>query len=187
MEYLHIPTTTALPLGLRLPPRRTYTQATGTSRKNEGNTSMNFPDLDRITIDPRVMGGKPCIRGIRITVGTITGLLASRESSGRVLDLYPSLEREDIYAALGDRAGERWNTADRPRFPAFLAAIQKPFAFPRFPCPRNPDHLNHSNSGKGNPARTRSAKRPVDVFGTRRSSASGSAPPGVSLRSAACA
>ncbi len=32
---------------------------------------MNFPELERITIDPRVMGGKPCIRGIRITVGTI--------------------------------------------------------------------------------------------------------------------
>ena len=61
---------------------------------------MNFPDLDRITIDPRVMGGKPCIRGIRITVGTITGLLASGESIDCVLELYPSLEREDVYAAL---------------------------------------------------------------------------------------
>ncbi|BCU07274.1 DUF433 domain-containing protein [Allochromatium tepidum] len=61
---------------------------------------MNFPDLERITIDPRVMGGKPCIRGIRITVGAITGLLASGESIDSVLELYPSLEREDIYAAL---------------------------------------------------------------------------------------
>jgi uncharacterized protein (DUF433 family) len=61
---------------------------------------MNFPDLDRITLDPRVMGGKPCIRGIRITVGTITGLLASGESIDSVLALYPSLEREDVYAAL---------------------------------------------------------------------------------------
>jgi uncharacterized protein (DUF433 family) len=61
---------------------------------------MNFPDLDRITIDPRVMGGKPCIRGIRITVGTITGLLACGESIDSVLGLYPSLEREDIFAAL---------------------------------------------------------------------------------------
>jgi uncharacterized protein (DUF433 family) len=61
---------------------------------------MNFPELDRITIDPRVMGGKPCIRGIRITVGTITGLLAAGESIETVLELYPSLEREDIYAAL---------------------------------------------------------------------------------------
>ncbi len=61
---------------------------------------MNFPDLERITIDPKVMGGKPCIRGIRITVGTITGLLASGETMERVLELYPSLDREDIYAAL---------------------------------------------------------------------------------------
>lgn len=61
---------------------------------------MNFPDLERITINPKVMGGKPCVRGIRITVGTITGLLASGETMERVLDLYPSLEREDIYAAL---------------------------------------------------------------------------------------
>jgi len=61
---------------------------------------MQFPDLERITIDPRVMGGKPCIRGIRITVSAITGLLASGESIDKVLELYPSLEREDVYAAL---------------------------------------------------------------------------------------
>jgi uncharacterized protein (DUF433 family) len=61
---------------------------------------MQFPQLERITIDPRVMGGKPCIRGIRITVGTITGLLAAGETVDSVLELYPSLEREDVYAAL---------------------------------------------------------------------------------------
>jgi uncharacterized protein (DUF433 family) len=61
---------------------------------------MQFPQLERITIDPRVMGGKPCILGIRITVGTITGLLAAGETVDSVLDLYPSLEREDVYAAL---------------------------------------------------------------------------------------
>ena len=61
---------------------------------------MNFPEFERITIDPRVMGGKPCIRGIRITVGTITGLLSAGESIDNVLDLYPDLERDDIFAAL---------------------------------------------------------------------------------------
>lgn len=61
---------------------------------------MNFPELYRITIDPEVMGGKPCIRGMRITVGTITGLLASGETLERILELYPNLERDDIYAAL---------------------------------------------------------------------------------------
>jgi len=35
-------------------------------------------NLDRITLDPAIMGGKPCIRGLRVTVGTITGLLAFR-------------------------------------------------------------------------------------------------------------
>ena len=61
---------------------------------------INIPNIERITIDPNVMGGKPCIRGIRITVGTITGLLASGESIASVLSMYPSLEKEDIYAAL---------------------------------------------------------------------------------------
>jgi uncharacterized protein (DUF433 family) len=61
---------------------------------------MNFPDLQRITIDPKVMGGKPCIRGIRITVGTITGLLSSGETIEKILELYPYLEKEDIYSAL---------------------------------------------------------------------------------------
>ncbi len=56
--------------------------------------------LDRITLDPRVMGGKPCIRGMRITVGTIVGLLASGHSEERVLELYPYLELPDIRQAL---------------------------------------------------------------------------------------
>jgi uncharacterized protein (DUF433 family) len=60
---------------------------------------MKFPELDRITIDPNVMGGKPCIRGMRVTVGVITGLLASGASFQEILELYPYLE-EDIKAAL---------------------------------------------------------------------------------------
>ena len=61
---------------------------------------MKFPELERITIDPTTMGGKPCIRGMRITVGTITGLLASGASFKEILNLYPYLEKEDIKAAL---------------------------------------------------------------------------------------
>ena len=61
---------------------------------------MKFPDIERITIDPNVMGGKPCIRGIRVTVGTITGLLATGETVESILVLYPYIEKEDIYAAL---------------------------------------------------------------------------------------
>jgi uncharacterized protein (DUF433 family) len=54
----------------------------------------------RITIEPGKMGGHPCIRGMRITVGTIIGLLASKRSREEILALYPYLEDEDITAAL---------------------------------------------------------------------------------------
>ena len=46
------------------------------------------------------MGGRPCIRGIRIAVGPVTGLLVAGESIDKVLALYPDLEREDVFAAL---------------------------------------------------------------------------------------
>jgi len=61
---------------------------------------MQFPQLDRITLDPAIMGGKPCVRGLRITVGTITGLLASGCTQAEMLALYPELQAEDIPAAL---------------------------------------------------------------------------------------
>jgi uncharacterized protein (DUF433 family) len=56
--------------------------------------------LDRITFDPAIMGGKPCIRGLRVTVGTLVGLVASRKTKQEILDLYPYLEAEDIDQAL---------------------------------------------------------------------------------------
>lgn len=55
---------------------------------------------ERITLDPNVMGGKPCIRGLRVTVETVLGLLASGHSEEEILSAYPYLEREDIPAAL---------------------------------------------------------------------------------------
>lgn len=61
---------------------------------------MNFPDLKRITLNPKVMGGKPCIRGMRITVGTIIGLLATGSTYEEILAFYPDLEIEDIYSAI---------------------------------------------------------------------------------------
>ena len=57
-------------------------------------------DLTRITLDPGLMGGKPCIRGLRVTVGTIIGLLAAGHSFEDILQAYPYLERDDILAAL---------------------------------------------------------------------------------------
>ncbi len=56
--------------------------------------------LARITFNPEVMGGKPCIRGMRVTVGTIVGLMASGRSPEAILQAYPYLELPDIYAAL---------------------------------------------------------------------------------------
>lgn len=56
--------------------------------------------LKRITLDPAVMGGKPCIRGLRVTVGTVVGLLAVGRSTAQILDDYPYLEEADIREAL---------------------------------------------------------------------------------------
>lgn len=56
--------------------------------------------MTRITSDPQVMGGKPYIRGLRVTVGTVVGLVASGYSDQQILQLYPYLEPEDIRAAL---------------------------------------------------------------------------------------
>ncbi len=68
---------------------------------------MNIP---RVTHNPAVMGGKPCIRGLRVTVGTILGLLASGHSRERILQAYPYLEPEDIDAALSYAA---WRLEER--------------------------------------------------------------------------
>lgn len=57
-------------------------------------------ELKRITFDRNIMGGKPCIRGMRVTVGTIIGLIASGHSKDEILKAYPYLEAEDISEAL---------------------------------------------------------------------------------------
>lgn len=54
----------------------------------------------RITIDPNVCGGKPCIRGMRIRVSDILSMLAAGASQDEILEDYPYLEAEDIAAAL---------------------------------------------------------------------------------------
>ena len=59
-----------------------------------------MPALPRITHDPNIMGGKPCIRGLRVTVGTIVGLVAAGRTSDEILRLYPYLTAEDIREAL---------------------------------------------------------------------------------------
>ena len=57
-------------------------------------------NLTRITRNPEVMGGKPCIRGMRVTVGAIVGLMASGHTPKDILAAYPYLEEADIYEAL---------------------------------------------------------------------------------------
>jgi len=67
-------------------------------------------NLTRITFNPEVMGGKPCIRGMRVTVGTIVGLVASGKTVDEVLSDYPYLEREDVLQALSYAA---WRAEER--------------------------------------------------------------------------
>ncbi len=56
--------------------------------------------FSRITLDPQVMGGKPCIRGLRVTVGTIVGLFSAGRSADEILKAYPYLEKDDLLEAL---------------------------------------------------------------------------------------
>lgn len=66
--------------------------------------------FERITTDPRVFGGKPCIRGLRFPVSRLLGLLAAGQTPEEILEAYPYLEAEDIRAAI--------------RYAAFLADEQ---------------------------------------------------------------
>ncbi len=63
-------------------------------------TKLVMKHLERISMDPEVMGGKPCIRGTRVTVGTLVGLFAAGRSAEEILDAYPYVNAEDLRAAL---------------------------------------------------------------------------------------
>ena len=67
-------------------------------------------NFSRITFDPQVMGGKPCIRGMRVTVGAVVGLIASGKTIEEVLAEYSYLEREDVLQALSYAA---WRAEER--------------------------------------------------------------------------
>lgn len=56
--------------------------------------------FSRITIDPSQMGGVPCVRGLRIPVATVIGMLADRMGEDDILGMFPDLEREDIAESL---------------------------------------------------------------------------------------
>jgi uncharacterized protein (DUF433 family) len=66
--------------------------------------------FDRITFDPLIMGGRPCIRGMRVTAGMIVGMIAAGRTIEEMLRLYPYLEREDVVQALEYAA---WRSEER--------------------------------------------------------------------------
>jgi len=61
---------------------------------------MVIMPFQRITTNPEICGGKPCIRGLRFPVSRLLGLLAAGETSETILKSYPYLEKEDIQEAL---------------------------------------------------------------------------------------
>lgn len=72
--------------------------------------------LKRITVDPHVMGGKPCIRGMRVTVGTVVGLIASGRTAEEIIKEYKYLDRDDVMEALSYAA---WRSEERARILPF--------------------------------------------------------------------
>jgi len=56
--------------------------------------------FERITVNPEQMGGVPCVRGLRIPVATIVGMMAEGMSQAEILRAYPDLKKEDIREAL---------------------------------------------------------------------------------------
>jgi len=67
-------------------------------------------DFSRITQNPAVMGGKPCVRGLRVTVGMIVGQIGAGRTVEELLNDYPYLEREDVLEALRYAA---WRAQER--------------------------------------------------------------------------
>lgn len=67
-------------------------------------------EFDRITYSAEIMGGKPCIRGTRVTVGTVLGLLASGKDKQEILEAYPYLQSEDIDQSIAYAA---WRMEER--------------------------------------------------------------------------
>lgn len=70
--------------------------------------------LDRISVDPAVRFGKPCVRGTRITVGDVLGYLAGGMSEAEIVTQFPQLTREDIKACLAYAAERERRTSNTP-------------------------------------------------------------------------
>ena len=74
------------------------------------NKEQHMGQLDRITQEPDVMGGKACIRGMRVTVGMVVGQVGAGHSVDEIITDYPYLEREDVMQALRYAA---WRSEER--------------------------------------------------------------------------
>lgn len=74
------------------------------------NKEKSVEQLNRITQEPNVMGGKACIRGMRVTVGMVVGQIGAGHNIDEILADYPYLEREDIMQALRYAA---WRSEER--------------------------------------------------------------------------
>ena len=75
-----------------------------------------MPTFDRITVDPDVMNGQPCIRGMRLTVRRVVAIIADGLDRDAIRKDYPELEDEDIRQALdyaGSRLEDRWVPMER--------------------------------------------------------------------------
>jgi uncharacterized protein (DUF433 family) len=70
-----------------------------------------MPTFDRITFDPNVLGGRACIREMRVAVSLVVNLVANGMSSAEIIKAYPYLEEEDIRQALGFATQSRSTTA----------------------------------------------------------------------------
>ena len=102
--------------------------------------------FERITLDPAVMAGMPCIRGMRVPVATVVGMVAEGMTTDEILDDFPYLEREDIakalqYAAEAVRERRSWQTGEVPgrRQPVVpVAEVLQSYRTPlrRGVCPR---------------------------------------------------
>ena len=84
-----------------------------TGYRESPSKELEMTLAERITVDPAVMGGRPCVRGLRVSVGTVVGLVAAGRSNAEILALYPYLEPDDIRAAL-EYAAWRVDELERP-------------------------------------------------------------------------
>jgi uncharacterized protein (DUF433 family) len=84
----------------------------------EGRSGVMF-GFGRITFDPDILGGKACIRGMRLSVSLIVNLLANGMTAQEIIAEYPDLEPEDLRQALRYAA---WSTEDTVYIPAGVAA-----------------------------------------------------------------